>query len=53
MTRTDVFKPDLEPYRGPTAISATATVGEIMSRGVIVLRPDERVFTAIALMVER
>lgn len=52
VTRTDVFKLYLEPYRQPMAAGAAATVGQIMSRGVIVLRPDERVFTAIALMVE-
>jgi CBS domain-containing protein len=52
VTRTDVFKLYLEPYRRPLAGGAPATVGSIMSRGVIVLRPEERVFTAIALMVE-
>jgi len=53
VTRTDVFKLYLQPYRGPAPVAgAGATVAEIMSRGVIVLRPDERVFTAIALMVE-
>jgi CBS domain-containing protein len=51
VTRTDLFKRYLEPYRRPTPADA-ATVGTIMSRGVIVVRPEERVFTAIALMVE-
>jgi len=52
VTRTDLFKLYLEPYRRPVATGVPATVGQIMSRGVIVLRPEERVFTAIALMVE-
>lgn len=53
VTRTDVFKLYLEPYRQPTpATGLAATVAPIMSRGVIVVRPEERVFTAIALMVE-
>ncbi|MBI1734326.1 MAG: CBS domain-containing protein [Candidatus Rokubacteria bacterium] len=52
VTRTDVFKLYLEPYRRPTPAGTAATVGHIMSHGVIVVRPDERVFTAIALMVE-
>lgn len=52
VTRTDLFKVYLEPYRRPVAADAPATVERIMSRGVIVLRPEERVFTAIALMVE-
>jgi CBS domain-containing protein len=53
VTRTDVFKLYLEPYRRPTAAAGgPGTVAQIMSRGVIVLRPEERVFTAIALMVE-
>jgi CBS domain-containing protein len=51
VTRTDLFKRYLEPYRRPAPADA-ATVGTIMSRGVIVVRPEERVFTAIALMVE-
>jgi CBS domain-containing protein len=52
VTRTDLFKLYLEPYRRPGVTGALATAGHIMSRGVIVLRPEERVFTAIALMVE-
>jgi len=52
VTRTDLFKLYLEPYRRPGPTGVPATVGQIMSRGVIVLRPEERVFTAIALMVE-
>lgn len=52
VTRTDVFKLYLAPYRRPVAAGAPATVASIMSPGVIVLRPEERVFTAIALMVE-
>lgn len=52
VTRTDVFKLYLEPYRRPIAEATPATVSPIMSRGVIVLRPEERVFTAITLMVE-
>lgn len=51
VTRTDVFKLYLEPYRRPIA-GAAATVASIMSRGVIVVHPEERVFAAIALMVE-
>ena len=51
VTRTDIFKLYLQPYRQPTA-TGPATVAQIMSRGAIVLRPEERVFTAIALMVE-
>jgi CBS domain-containing protein len=41
-----------EPSRGPAAHAGPVTVEQIMSRGVIVLRPEERVFTAIALVVE-
>lgn len=52
VTRTDVFKLYLEPYRRPIAGGPPATVAAIMSRGVIVVRPEERVFSAIALMVE-
>jgi tRNA nucleotidyltransferase (CCA-adding enzyme) len=52
VTRTDVFKLYLEPYRRSAPAGAAATVAQIMSPGVIVLRPEERVFTAIALMVE-
>jgi CBS domain-containing protein len=52
VTRTDVFKLYLAPYRRPIPGGAAATVAQIMSPGVIVLRPEERVFTAIALMVE-
>jgi len=52
VTRTDVFKLYLAPYRRPGTAGEPATVASIMSRGVIVLRPEERVFTAIALMVE-
>jgi CBS domain-containing protein len=52
VTRTDLFKLYLEPYRRATPAEPEVTVGRIMSRGVIVLRPDERVFTAIVLMVE-
>ena len=52
VTRTDVFKLYLEPYRRPVASAGPATVEQIMSRGVIVLRPEERVFNAIAFMVE-
>jgi CBS domain-containing protein len=52
VTRTDLFKLYLEPYRRPVESAIPATVAQIMSRGMIVLRPEERVFTAIALMVE-
>lgn len=53
VTRTDVFKLYLEPYRRHLAAAdGPATVADIMSRGVIVLHPEDRVFTAIALMVE-
>jgi len=52
VTRTDVFKLYLAPYRRPGTAGAPATVASIMSRGVIVVHPEERVFTAIALMVE-
>ena len=52
VTRIDLFKLYLEPHRRPQASGPAATVAQIMSRGVIVLRPEERVFTAIALMVE-
>jgi tRNA nucleotidyltransferase (CCA-adding enzyme) len=52
VTRIDLFKLDLEPYRRSTPGGPATTVARIMSRGVIVLRPEERVFTAIALMVE-
>ena len=52
VTRTDLFKVYLAPYRRAGAADLPATVGSIMSRGVVVLRPDERVFTALALMVE-
>ena len=51
VTRTDLFKLYLEPSRG-SAPPTAATVATIMSRGVIVARPEERVVAAIALMVE-
>jgi CBS domain-containing protein len=52
VTRTDLFKLYLEPYRRPVPGGPAATVARIMSRGVIVLRAEDRVSTAIALMVE-
>jgi CBS domain-containing protein len=42
-----MFKAYLDPFR-----RGATTVAEIMSRGVITVRPEDRVFTAIALMVE-
>jgi CBS domain-containing protein len=52
VTRSDLFKLYLEPYRRPAAAGAAATVATIMSRGVIVARPEEPVLRVIALMVE-
>lgn len=51
VTRTDMFKAYLDPFRRAREGGAT-TVADIMSRGVITVRPEDRVFTAIALMVE-
>jgi tRNA nucleotidyltransferase (CCA-adding enzyme) len=52
VTRTDMFKAFLEPYRRPAGSSHGMTAADIMSRGVITVRPEDRVFTAIALMVD-
>jgi tRNA nucleotidyltransferase (CCA-adding enzyme) len=52
VTRTDVFKLYLQPYRQSVTEAGAPTVAHVMSRGVITLRPEERVLTAIALMVE-
>jgi CBS domain-containing protein len=52
VTRTDLFKIYLDPYRHAAWEGRAITVADIMSRGVITLRPDDRVFTAIALMVD-
>jgi CBS-domain-containing membrane protein len=52
VTRTDLFKIYLDPYRHAAREGRAITVADIMSRGVITLRPDDRVFTAIALMVD-
>jgi tRNA nucleotidyltransferase (CCA-adding enzyme) len=49
VTRTDIFKAYLDPYRHA---AGRGTVAGIMSHGVITVRPDDRVFTAIALMVD-
>jgi len=53
VTRTDIFKAYLDPYRHAAGDARAMTVADIMSRGVITVRPDDRVFTAIALMVDR
>jgi len=50
VTRTDMFKAYLDPYRH--AGRGATTVADIMSRGVITVRPEDRVFTAIALMID-
>ena len=52
VTRTDMFKAYLDPYRQAAREGKGVTVADIMSRGVITVRPDDRVFTAIALMVD-
>jgi CBS domain-containing protein len=52
VTRTDLFKLYLEPYRRSNVAGAADTVTTIMSRGVITVRPEEPVLKAIAFMVE-
>jgi tRNA nucleotidyltransferase (CCA-adding enzyme) len=52
VTRTDMFKAYLDPYRHAAREGGVTTVADIMSRGVIAVRPEDRVFTAIALMVD-
>lgn len=52
VTRTDLFKAYLGPYRSGSREGGAKTVGDIMTRGVITVRPDDRVVTAIALMVD-
>ena len=52
VTRTDIFKAYLYPYRHVPERMDPMTVADIMSRGVITVRPDDRVFAAIALMVD-
>jgi CBS domain-containing protein len=52
VTRTDMFKAYLDPYRRAGRGGEATTVADIMSRGVITLHPDDRVSTAIALMVD-
>jgi tRNA nucleotidyltransferase (CCA-adding enzyme) len=52
VTRTDIFKAYLDPYRHAARQGRAMTVADIMSQGVITVRPDDRVFTAIALMVD-
>ena len=51
VTRTDMFKAYLDPFRRAVEGGAR-TVADIMSRGVITVRPDDRVLTAISLIVE-
>ncbi len=52
VTRTDMFKAYLDPYRHAAREGGAMTVADIMSRGVITVRPEDRVFTVIALMVD-
>lgn len=52
VTRTDIFKAYLDPYRLAARQGRAMTVADIMSQGVITVRPDDRAFTAIALMVD-
>lgn len=52
VTRTDMFKAYLDPYRHAAREGGTTTVADIMSRGVITVYPGDRVSTAIALMVD-
>ncbi len=52
VTRTDMFKLYLAQQRRPAEAEGPVTVADIMSRGVILLRPEDRVIRAIALMVE-
>ena len=52
VTRTDLFKIYLDSYRHTAREGRAITVADIMSRGVITVRPDDRVFTAIALMAD-
>jgi CBS domain-containing protein len=52
VTRTDIFKAYLDPYRRAPGGMAAMTVADIMSLGVITVRHDDRVFTAIALMLD-
>jgi CBS-domain-containing membrane protein len=52
VTRTDIFKAYLDPYRHAAREGGATTVADIMSRGVITVRPEDRVFTAIVLMVD-
>ena len=52
VTRTDIFRAYLYPYRHAPAEMDAMTVADIMSLGVITVRPDDRVFKAIALMVD-
>ncbi len=52
VTRTDMFKAYLDPYRRAAREGSVMTVADIMSRGVITVGPEDRVFNAIALMVD-
>jgi CBS domain-containing protein len=52
VTRTDMFKAYLDPYRHAAQEGGTTTVADIMSRGVITVYPEDRMFTAIALMID-
>jgi CBS-domain-containing membrane protein len=52
VTRTDMFKAYLDPYRHAARNGGVTTMADIMSRGVITVRPEDRVVTAIALMVD-
>lgn len=51
VTRTDLFKLYLAPYRGAPE-PAAAVVAAIMTRGVIMVSPGEQARKAIALMVD-
>ena len=52
VTRTDMFKAYLDPYRHAAQESGVMTVADVMSHGVITVGPEDRVFNAIALMVD-
>ena len=52
VTRTDMFKAYLDPYRHAAREGGATTVADIMSRGVITVGPEDRVFSAIALMID-
>ena len=52
VTRTDMFKAYLDPFRRAAGAGGATTAADIMSRGVITAGPEDRVFSVIALMVE-